>query len=95
MSYDRHLKSPSTKKKIEAYDKNSFKEIGDIMNCFKPGLNRLGGSCSCFDSPQGAIIFSAIIGLLLIEVLDENGLNEVGNIVLTIGQILVTAAELM
>lgn len=86
--------SPSTNKKEAAYDKNSFKEIGDSMNCFQTGFGRFGSGCNCFNSPQGAIIFSAIIGLLLIEVLDENGLNEVGNIVLTIGQMLVTAAEL-
>lgn len=65
-----------------------------MMSCFQPGFSRFCGGCSCLNSPQGAIIFSVIIGLLLVDVLDKEGLEDVGNIVLTIGQMLVTAGGL-
>ncbi len=65
------------------------------MSGYQAGFSRLGAGCSCLNTPQAAITFATIIGLLIIEVLEKEQLEDVGNVVLTIGQILVTAAEFM
>lgn len=50
------------------------------------------GLCSCLNSPQGVIIVSALIGLLLVEVLDKDTLENSGNVILAIGQLMIAAA---
>lgn len=55
------------------------------------GFNSCGGF---FASPQGAIIFSTVIALLLIEVLDKDTLDITGGIFQTIGDMLAIGSSM-
>lgn len=63
-----------------------------MMSQFYSGFRNFGGCCSCVSSPQGVIIFSALIALLFIEILDQETLENAGNVIETVGQMMTTAA---
>ncbi|WP_054743220.1 hypothetical protein [Cellulosilyticum ruminicola] len=54
----------------------------------------LGSYCCSgfFSSPQGAIIFSAVVALLLIEVMDKDTLGITSDILQAIGEMLAIGA---
>lgn len=61
------------------------------MSYYGIGSRKIGKCFSGLNSPQGVILFSAIIGFLLVDALDGETLENAGNIAMTIGQIMVTA----
>lgn len=45
-----------------------------------------------FDEGKKSMVFSTILALLLVDILTEEGTNVLGNIFMTVGQLLLTSA---
>ena len=61
------------------------------MNNYQPGFARFEPCFPFLNTPQGSIIFTAIIALLLVQCLDNDSLERAGGILQSIGELMSTA----